>query len=46
MPKITIGIMGLHETLGRDDDVIEEPYWGPSIKVGGNRKGIFLPTFN
>ena len=29
MPKITIGIKGLQETLGRDDDVIEEPYWGP-----------------
>lgn len=46
MPKITIGIMGLHETLDWDDDVIEEPYWGPSIEVGGTRKGIFLPTFN
>ena len=38
--------MGLQETLGRNDDVIEEPYWGPSIEVGGTRKGIFLPTFN
>ena len=46
MPKITIGIMGLQKTLGRNDDVIEEPYWGPSIEVGGTRKGIFLPTFN
>lgn len=46
MPKITIGIKGLQETLGRDDDVIEEPYWGPSIEVGGTRKGIFLPSFN
>lgn len=38
--------MGLHETLGWGDDVIEEPYWGPSIEVGGTRKGTFLPTFN
>ena len=29
MPKITIGIMGLHESLGRDYGV-EEPYSGPS----------------
>ena len=30
MPKITLGITGLHEILGRDYG-IEEPYWGPSI---------------
>ena len=29
MPKITLGITGLHEILGRDYG-IEEPYWGPS----------------
>ena len=29
MPKITLGIKGLHEILGRDYR-IEEPYWGPS----------------
>ena len=28
MPKITLGIMGLHNILGRDY-WIEEPYWGP-----------------
>ena len=30
MPKITLGITGLHEILGRDYG-IEEPYWGPSV---------------
>ena len=29
IPKITVGITGLHETLGRDYG-IEKPYWGPS----------------
>ena len=29
MPKITLGIMGLHEVLGRDYRS-EKPYWGPS----------------
>ena len=29
MPKITLGITGLHEILGRDYG-IEEPYWEPS----------------
>ena len=29
-PKITLGITGLHEILGRDYG-IEEPYWGPSV---------------
>ena len=29
MPKITLGITGLHEILGRDYG-IEKPYWGPS----------------
>ena len=29
-PKITLGITGLHEILGRDYGT-EEPYWGPSI---------------
>ena len=29
MPKITIGITGLHEILGQDYK-IEEPYWGSS----------------
>lgn len=43
MPKITIGIMGLQETLGQDDDVIEEPYWGPSIEVGGPGRGFSFP---
>ena len=37
--------MGLHETLGRDDDVIEEPYWGPSIEVGGDQEGDFPSHF-
>ena len=31
MPKITLGITGLHEILGRDYG-IEEAYWGPSYK--------------
>ena len=30
--KITLGITGLHEILGRDYG-IEEPYWGPGVKV-------------
>ena len=30
MPKITLGITGLHEILGRDYG-IEEPYWGASL---------------
>ena len=29
MPKITLGITGLHEALGRDYRS-EKPYWGPS----------------
>ena len=29
MPKISLGIMGLHEILGPDYG-IEKPYWGPS----------------
>ena len=29
MLKITLGITGLYELLGRDYG-IEEPYWGPS----------------
>ena len=33
MPKITIGIMGLHESLGRHYG-IEEPYRGPSRQCG------------
>ena len=32
MPKITLGITGRHKILGRDYG-IEEPYWGPSLKV-------------
>ena len=31
MPKITLGITGLHEILSRDYG-IEEPYWEPSSK--------------
>ena len=30
IPKITLGITGLHENSGRDDG-IEEHYWGPSL---------------
>ena len=30
MPKITIGITGLYEILGRDYG-IKEPYWGTSV---------------
>ena len=30
MPKITLGITGLLEILGRDYG-IEKPYWGPSF---------------
>ena len=30
MPKVTLGITGLPENLGRDYG-IEKPYWGPSI---------------
>ena len=33
MPKITIGIMGLHESLDRDYGV-EEPYREPSRQCG------------
>ena len=29
MPKVTLGITGLPEILGRDYG-IEKPYWGPS----------------
>ena len=29
MPKITLGITGFHEVLGRDYRS-EKPYWGPS----------------
>ena len=29
MPKVTLGITGLPENLGRDYG-IEKPYWGPS----------------
>ena len=32
LPKIILGITGLHEILGRDH-VIEEPYWGPSFQA-------------
>ena len=32
MPKITLGITGLHEILVRDYG-IEEPYWGPSLQT-------------
>ena len=32
IPKITLGITGLHEILGRDCG-IEEPYWGPSLQI-------------
>ena len=32
MAKITLGITGLPEVLGRDYG-IEEPYWGPSAVV-------------
>ena len=31
MPKITLGITGLHKILGRNYG-IEEPYWGPSYR--------------
>ena len=34
MPKITLGITGLHEFLGRDYG-IEEPYWGSSVSMVG-----------
>ena len=30
MPKVTLGITGLPEILGRDYG-IEKPYWGPSV---------------
>ena len=32
MPKITLGITGLHEILARDYG-IEEPYWGLSLQT-------------
>ena len=32
MPKITLGITGLHEISGRDYG-IEEPYWRPSAVI-------------
>ena len=32
MLTITLGITGLHETLGRDYG-IEEPYWRPSAVI-------------
>ena len=34
MPKITLGITGLHEIWGRDYR-IEEPYWGTSFSMVG-----------
>ena len=34
MPKITLGITGLHEIWGRDY-MIEEPYWGTSFSMVG-----------
>ena len=33
MPKITLGIAGLHEILSRDHR-IKEPYWEPSEYIG------------
>ena len=32
MPKVTLGITGLPENLGRDYG-IEKPYWGPSVSL-------------
>ena len=32
MPKIKMGLRGLHEILGWDFE-IEEPYWGPSYNI-------------
>ena len=40
MPKMTLGIMGLDEILGRDYGT-EEPYWGPS-----HHFGFFIFHFN
>ena len=50
MPKITLGITGLHEILSRDHG-IKEPYWGPSeylglslrFQVGGESNSLGFP---
>ena len=44
MPKITLGITGLHEILNRDHR-IEEPYWGYlglslRFQVGGESNSL------
>ena len=36
MPKVTLGITGLPEILGRDYG-IEKPYWGPSTNTQGRK---------
>ena len=36
MPKVTLGITGLPEILGRDYG-IEKPYWGPSMQTASGR---------
>ena len=48
IPKITLEITGLHETLGRGYG-IEEPYWGPSLKAKAPKaefKDFFLSYYN
>ena len=41
MPKITLGITGLLEILGRDYG-IEKPYWGPSLLADNFPNVIFI----
>ena len=40
MPKVTLGITGLPENLGRDYG-IEKPYWGPSFYIGRKTYGYY-----
>ena len=39
-PKVTLGITGLPENLGRDYG-IEKPYWGPSFYIGRKTYGYY-----
>ena len=43
MPKVTLGITGLPENLGRDYG-IEKPYWGPSQMIEHFRQYLLLRT--
>ena len=43
MPKVTLGITGLPEILGRDYG-IKKPYWGPSIPYSYRTSTKTIPT--